>query len=270
MGENYKGKSVLITGAGKRGRIGAQIAEHFAAEGADTIIHFRSNPEEAAEVQKLVQSRGPNTKAELVSGDLSKPEDIEKLFAAISPDIVIHNAAVFEPSRVPKDADLSTQLKGYNDALNKNFDANVRAAELVTRAAIYALKRSKKPGVVVFIGDAFIDKHGTYPENLTAYTISKAAIPALARQYAQAYGRDHIRFFAVSNGPIEPPPSAPQSTIEHMQREIALPTEELKPWLTGKRVAEAIDYGIRTSGLNGSTIPLDGGRSWTTADEHSS
>lgn len=263
----YKNKSVLITGAGKRGRVGAQIAEHFGRVGAHVIIHFRTGEAEAREVESLIKSVAPDAHVSLISGDLSKPEDVTRIFTNFKPDIVINNAAVFEASKVTDGMSLFDKLKAHNDTLTKNLDANVRSIELVSRAAIDMLQRTKKSGVIVMIGDAFIDRGGTYSEDLTAYTASKSHIPAVVAMLGRAYGKDGIRVLGVLNGTIEPPPKAPEDTVRHMQDEVALPKEMLTPWIGGRAVAQAIDNLIQTEAANGVTLRLDGARSWTTKKE---
>ncbi len=268
MGENYyKNKSVLVPGAGKRGRIGAQIAEHFVKQGARVIIHYRSNEGEAREVESTIKKMVPTATIDLVSGDLARPEDVAKIFGTHAPDIVINNAAVFEPSKASAAMTLEEKLRAHNDALTKNLDANIRSSELTSRAAIETLLKEKKQGVVVMIGDAFIDRGGTYPEELSAYTASKSPIPFMVAMLGRAYGKNGIRVLGVLNGTIEPPPQAPDDTVRHMQDEVALPKEILTPWIGGKAVAQAIDNLIRTEAANGVTLRLDGARSWTTKKE---
>lgn len=268
MEKYYTGKSVLVTGAGKRGRIGAEIAEHFAQEGANVIIHYRSNPEEAEAVRAAVQQLAGNATVELVQGDLGHPGEVAAIFTKYAPDIVINNAAVFEPARIDESASLEQKLAGYNTALTNNLDANTKSGILVAHAAIEAKRAAgKKELVIVFVTDAFIDNKGVYPDNLSAYTASKASLPAVVAMLGAAYGKEGVRVIATGNGPIVPPPSAPKESIDAIAAEINLPTEKKKPWVGAKAVAQAMDYGIRSEALNGIVIPVDGGRYWGTAKE---
>lgn len=267
---SYEGLWTLVTGAGKRGRVGAKIARHMAERGSNIYLHYRSNKAEAEEVKKEVETAGEknHVSVELVHGDLSNEEDVAAMFESIAPDIVIHNAAVFEPNNVPKDATLTEHLKSHAETLQKNLDANTKAVHLVTEAALYRMQKEGKVGTIIFIGDAFISKNGVYPENLTAYTASKSFIENIVRQYAKAYGKKGFRFFGILNGPIEPPPSAPAQTVQDIQDEIPLPEESLDPWIGGEAVAEAIDHVLQSKGINGESIAVDGGRAWETGSEH--
>lgn len=264
---SYEGKWTLVTGAGRRGRVGADIARHFAEKGSDILLHFRSDQEEAVAVKEEIEKGVAGRSVQLISGDLTNRDDVAKLFTRITPDIVIHNAAIFEPATLDASHSLTQRLEEVERAFTTNLDANLKAAHLVTEAAIHQLRKRKKTGVIVFVGDAFIEKGGTYPENLAAYTASKAPLTALVRHYAHAYGKEGLRFIAVLNGPIEPPRSAPREAVEKIASEIPLPKEKLNPWIGGAAVAQAIDALIQ-SGINGEGVAVDGGRSWTTSKEH--
>ena len=88
------GKKAVITG-GDSG-IGRAVAIAFAREGADVLIAYLNENDDAQEVKALVEKEG--RKAVLVAGDLSKPEHcrfvVERAvdeFGAI--DILANNAA---------------------------------------------------------------------------------------------------------------------------------------------------------------------------------
>ncbi len=72
-----QGKVAVVTGASKG--IGASIAEHLAAEGASVVVNYASSKTGAdAVVARITKAGG---KATAIQSDVSKPEDIRRLFA---------------------------------------------------------------------------------------------------------------------------------------------------------------------------------------------
>src|SRR5579872_1870246 len=91
------GKVAVVTGASKG--IGAAIAARLGAEGASVVVNYASDKAGAEKVVKNVQSKG--SKAVAVQADVSKPDQVKKLFretknAFGSLDILVNNAGVYE------------------------------------------------------------------------------------------------------------------------------------------------------------------------------
>src|SRR5438876_10053089 len=92
-----KGKIAVVTGASKG--IGAAIAEHMAAEGTAVVVNYASSKAGAdAVVKRITQKQG---KAVAVQADVSKAEDIQRLFAEAKKafgklHILVNNAGIYE------------------------------------------------------------------------------------------------------------------------------------------------------------------------------
>jgi 3-oxoacyl-[acyl-carrier protein] reductase len=95
--KKLNGKVAVVTGASKG--IGADIAKHFAAEGAAVIVNYASSKEGADRVVDEIAKRGG--KAIAVQADVAKKKEIERLFAETKKafgqlDILVNNAGVYE------------------------------------------------------------------------------------------------------------------------------------------------------------------------------
>jgi len=92
-----KGKTAVITG-GTTG-IGLATAKRFVEEGAYVFITGRRQAELEAAVKEL------GDYATGVQGDVSKPEDLDRLYSAVADsgrrlDVVFANAAILEAARI--------------------------------------------------------------------------------------------------------------------------------------------------------------------------
>ncbi len=236
---DWKGKWFLVTGGAER--VGAEIAEYLAARGLNGIVHARTDRPTLHALKRRVEKEY-GVRIKLVTGELTKKADVEAIFAKVSPDVVINNAAVFKPG----------------DA-RENMAANKHAPLLVAKAAVARMRADKKGGVIFFVGDAFLAKDGMYSKELSGYSRSKAWIPGEVRRLAKL-NREGIRVLAVLNGPIEPPKTASRKAITAIRSELNMPAKELNPWIGGKKVGEAIYGLLLASAIVGESVLVDGGR----------
>ncbi len=97
MSQRLKGKVAVVTGASKG--IGAGIAVQLAKEGAAVVVNYSSSKEGADRVVGEITRGGGQAVA--VQADLSKPVDIQRLFAEGRKafdrlDVLVNNAGVYE------------------------------------------------------------------------------------------------------------------------------------------------------------------------------
>src|SRR5579864_3451296 len=91
------GKVAVVTGASKG--IGAAIAEKLAGEGAKVVVNYARDKAGADRVANNIKQAGGE--AIVVQADVSKRDDIKKLFAETKRafgkvDVLVNNAGVYE------------------------------------------------------------------------------------------------------------------------------------------------------------------------------
>src|SRR5580704_8067165 len=158
-----KGKVAVVTGASKG--IGAAIAEHLAAEGAAVVVNYASSKTGAdAVVARIAKKDG---KAIAVQADVSKPEDIQRLFAEAKKafgklDILVNNAGIYEFA--PLEAITAEHF-------HKQFNLNVLGLLLATQEAV----KHMGPAGGSIINISSVVATMAFP-NASVYSGTKAAI----------------------------------------------------------------------------------------------
>jgi 3-oxoacyl-[acyl-carrier protein] reductase len=181
------GKVAIVTGASKG--IGAGIARRFASEGASVVVNYSSSKSGADKVVSDVTSSGG--KAIAVQADLSKPDEITRLFTDAHKafgklDILVNNAGIYEFAPLGQITP---------EHFHKIFDLNVLGLILATQEA---LKYFTDSGVVINIGSG----GGTNPlPGGTVYGSTKAAVDLITKTHAKELGSRNIRVNALNPGP---------------------------------------------------------------------
>ena len=193
MSLNHKklaGKVAVVTGASKG--IGAEIAEELAAEGASVVVNYASSKTGADAVVDRITHR--DGRAVAVRADLSKPEDVRRLFeesrkAFGKIDILVNNAGIYEFA--PLEAITPEHF-------HKQFNLNVLGLLLATQTAVKHF--GPEGGSVINISSVVAT---TAVPNASAYSGTKAAVDAITRSLAQELGPRKVRVNAVNPGMVE-------------------------------------------------------------------
>lgn len=189
---NLKNKNVLITG-GSRG-IGAGIARVMATCGANVVINYLSHKESAEELAFLLQKEY-KVKAAVFDADISKQEDVEKMFSFIDEnfgpiDILVNNAGCETINHA-----LLLDLDEWDRIFNVNVKGAFHCSQLAGRRMA-----EKKSGVIINISSI----HDKVPrKGLIHYCSSKAAMNMMTKCLALELAEFNIRVLAVSPGAIE-------------------------------------------------------------------
>ncbi|WP_078544189.1 SDR family NAD(P)-dependent oxidoreductase [Litchfieldia alkalitelluris] len=165
-----KGKLAFVTGS-SRG-VGQQIALGLAQEGCDLIIHGRK-AENTQKTQELLKQYGVNV--DVVEGELSSPEDIEKIVSTIkakrqSVDILYNNAGVQAEWKDIWDFKISD----FEHLLQNNFYSIVLLCQAFGKEM-----KEKGYGRIINITSGIKDT-----PHLTPYGVSKAAVDKFTEDLA--------------------------------------------------------------------------------------
>ena len=184
------GKVAVVTGASKG--IGASIAEHLGAEGASVVVNYSSSKAGADAVVAKITSKGG--KAIAVQGNVSKAEDIQKLFketlaAYGRVDILVNNAGIFDFK--PLEAITSEHF-------HSQFDLNVLGLLLTTQEAVKHF--GPDGGSIINISSIV----GQMPvPQASVYSATKAAVDAITISLSQELGPKKIRVNSLNPGMVE-------------------------------------------------------------------
>lgn len=196
--ESYRGtgrlkdRKALITG-GDSG-IGRAVALAFAREGADVLISYLDEDDDAKETARLVGEAG--RKAVAVPGSIENLKHCEELVQrAVTElgglDILVNNAA-FQMSHESVE-ELSPEEWDHT------FKVNIYAMFYLSRAAFPRMK----PGSSI-VNTASVQAYNPSPQ-LLAYASTKGAIVTFTKALAQAAIEKGIRVNAVAPGPVWTP-----------------------------------------------------------------
>lgn len=187
-----EGKVALITG-GDSG-IGRAVALAFAQEGADVLISYLNEHEDAQTTIAAVEKMG--RKGIAVSGDISNEKHCKKLINQVIKafgqlDILVNNAAV----QYPQDG-----LEKITAAqLEKTFRTNVFPHFYLSKAALKYLKE----GSSIICTTSVTAYRGS--DHLIDYAATKSAIAGFIRSLSTALASRKIRVNGVAPGPIWTP-----------------------------------------------------------------
>jgi len=91
VGEHFRGRTVLVTGAG--GSIGSEISMQIAACLPGRLILFEKHEESLFHIERRLRAAYENVPVEAVIGDIRDVQRVNEVFAATHPEVVFHAAA---------------------------------------------------------------------------------------------------------------------------------------------------------------------------------
>jgi 3-oxoacyl-[acyl-carrier protein] reductase len=190
MSKSLDGKVAVITGASKG--IGAESARQLAGAGAAVVVNYASDKAGAERVVESIKSAGGRAVA--VQADVSRPADVERLFAASDKafggrlDVLVNNAGIYQ---------FAPLEQVTPESFHKHFDLNVLGLILASQAA--AKRFGDAGGTIVNVG-SLVGIKG-FPGSVV-YSATKGAVDTITRVLASELGPRKIRVNAVNPGVV--------------------------------------------------------------------
>ena len=240
------GKAAVITG-GDSG-IGRAVAIAFAREGADVVIAYLDEHDDARETERLVRDAG--RKAVLVPGDIADPPHcraiVDRAVEAFGRIDVLVNNAAFQMTR-------QSLEEIPDEEWERTFAVNISAMFYICKAAV----KHMKPGASI-INTTSINSDNPKP-TLLPYAATKGAIANFTAGLAQLLADKGIRVNSVAPGPIWTPliPSTmPPDQVASFGQQVPMKRPGQPVEVAPVYVMLASD---EASYISGARIPVTGG-----------
>jgi NAD(P)-dependent dehydrogenase (short-subunit alcohol dehydrogenase family) len=241
------GKRAIITG-GDSG-IGRAVAIAFAREGADLLVSYLCEHDDAKETARWVEQAG--RKCVLVAGDIQEPAHCRKIVDDAATqlggiDILVNNAA--------HQATFKEIEEISDEEWELTFKVNIHAMFYLTKAAIPHMK----PGAAI-INTASINADVPNP-TLLPYATTKGAIQNFTAGLAQMLAEKGIRANTVAPGPVWTPliPSTmPAETVAKFGSNVPMKRPAQPAELATSYVMLADPM---SSYVSGATVAVTGGK----------
>ncbi|MEE4200250.1 SDR family NAD(P)-dependent oxidoreductase [Erythrobacter sp.] len=186
----FSGKTIVVTGSGKRKGLGQGILQAFADEGANCVVSDLAIDDEAEAVAEELRRRG--AKVTMIACDVAKAEQCTDLVARAievfgAVDVMVNNAGIGFKMKPLLDVDTA-------DEWDQVIAVNLSGAFYCTQAAARAMVEKGTGGRIINIASQAA-KTG-FP-HLPAYVSSKHGMVGLTRASAVELGAHGITVNAV-------------------------------------------------------------------------
>lgn len=242
----FTGKTVLVTG-GSRG-IGKSVALAYAAQGANVVVNYTSNPQKAEEVVAEIKALGAEAMA--IACDVSDDAAVEAMVEAIEKDfhpidILVNNAGVTRDGLL---------IRMKDSDWDQVMDINLKGTYLCTKHVGKKMLKRKAGNIVNITSVVGL----TGNAGQSNYSASKAGVIGFTKSIAKEFAGRQIRVNAVAPGFIatDMTEKLSQEVIDTYKK--AIPLGRMGD---PEDVAKAVIFlsSDQSSYMTGQIITVDGG-----------
>lgn len=190
---DLKGKVVLIAGGGKN--LGGLLSRDFARKGAKLAIHYNSESSRQESEKTLEEVKALGAEAFLFQGDLTKVENITKLFDETVKTYGGIDVAINTVGMVLKKPFVETTEAEYDSM----FNINSKVAYFFIQEAG---KKLNDHGKICTIVTSLL---AAYTGLYSTYAGAKAPVEHFTRMASKEFGDRGISVTAVAPGPMDTP-----------------------------------------------------------------
>ncbi|MDX1674643.1 MAG: SDR family oxidoreductase [Longimicrobiales bacterium] len=224
---------VIVTGVGDRGQVGFAVAEAFVGEGARVVVTGRTG-----KIEDHARELGDDVVG--VEADLADADGAAKVVDAVRErwgrlDVLVNVAGGLHVMKSVADTS--------PEEWQREVDANVRTAFLMTRAAL-PLLRDAKGAIINFAAPSGLRA----TSGMAAYNAAKAGVVALTRSTALEEKEHGVRVNAIAPGIVDTAQNREEMGGDAVE------------WVEREEIVSAVVFlaGDVGSGVNGETIRVQG------------
>lgn len=239
-------KTALVTGA-SRG-IGRAIALALASKGFAVALNYAGSHDAAEAVKKEIEDAGG--KAFTVQGDVSKSEDVDRIFKTVKDefgglDVLVNNAGINRDALL-----IRMKESNWDDVIATDLKSDF----LTTKAAAAMMMRKRKGSIINI--SSIVGIMGNIGQ--ANYAAAKAGVIGLTKACAKEMAARNIRVNAVAPGFIE---TAMTDGIPEKIRESMIASIPMGRMGQPEDIARAVCFlaSDDASYITGQVLVVDGG-----------